>query len=74
MRRIYFSQCWRALGPGCTYPTATPAVHGQAYVIRNAYSASGFWNCDATSGELVCYQTKERHAAAGLQQVRADMK
>jgi hypothetical protein len=42
---------------GCMYTAATPAVQGRAYVIRNAFTTSDFWNCDATSGEPVCYQT-----------------
>jgi hypothetical protein len=42
---------------GCQYIAATPAVQGRAYVVRNAFVTSDFWNCDATSGEPVCYQT-----------------
>jgi hypothetical protein len=42
---------------GCMYAVATPAVQGRAYVVRNAFTTSDFWNCDATSGEPVCYQT-----------------
>jgi hypothetical protein len=60
MRRIVFSLA--ALGglsmvSGCMYAYATPAVQGRAYVVRNAFVTSDFWNCDATSGEPVCYQT-----------------
>ena len=60
MRRIMIrfaalSGLWMA--SGCMYTVATPAVQGRAYVVRNAVTTSDFWNCDATSGEPVCYQT-----------------
>ena len=48
---------------GCTYMATTPSVQGRAYVVRNAYVSSDFWNCDATSGEPVCYQTKKKYLA-----------
>jgi hypothetical protein len=44
---------------GCLYTVATPAVQGRAYVVRSALVSSDFWNCDATSGEPVCYQTQK---------------
>jgi hypothetical protein len=44
---------------GCAFMTATPSVQGRAYVVR---SGTEFWNCDATSGEPVCYQTKKKFA------------
>jgi hypothetical protein len=50
-------------GGGCTYLTATPSVQGHAYVVRNEYVSSSFWNCDATSGEPVCYQTHKQFTA-----------
>lgn len=49
-----------ALSGGCTYLAATPSVQGRAYVIRNEYVSSSYWNCDATSGEPTCYQTKKQ--------------
>ena len=49
-----------AVSGGCTYLSATPSVQGKAYVIRNEYVSSSFWNCDATSGEPVCYQTRKQ--------------
>ncbi len=49
---------------GCTYLTATPSVAGHAYVVRVAMGASSFWNCDATSGEPTCYETKKEPLAA----------
>jgi hypothetical protein len=60
MRRIIGSfiglaGLWAA--SGCMYMHATPAVQGRAYVVRNAFVTSDFWNCDATAGEPVCYQT-----------------
>ncbi len=60
MRRIVIGLA--ALGgligaSGCMYTVATPAVQGRAYIVRNAFTTSDFWNCDATSGEPVCYQT-----------------
>ena len=42
---------------GCQYSYATPAVQGRAFLVRNAFVTTDFWNCDATSGEPVCYQT-----------------
>jgi hypothetical protein len=41
--------------------TATPSVQGRAYVVRTNVGGSDFWNCDATSGEPVCYQTKKKY-------------
>jgi hypothetical protein len=29
-------------------------------VIRNEMAGSSYWNCDATGGEPVCYQTKKQ--------------
>ena len=46
---------------GCTYIATTPSVQGRAFVTRNAYISSDYWNCDATSGEPVCYQTKKQY-------------
>jgi hypothetical protein len=48
-----------AAGAGCTYLSAAPSVGGKAYVIRNEYVSSSFWNCEAPGGEPVCYQTKK---------------
>jgi hypothetical protein len=50
---------------GCQYSYATPAVQGRAYVVRNAFVTSDFWNCDATSGEPVCYQTQKQNLPPG---------
>ena len=50
---------------GCMYSVATPAVQGRAYVVRNAFVTSDFWNCDATSGEPVCYQTQKANLPPG---------
>ncbi len=68
MRRIVIG--FAALGAlwgasGCMYMVATPAVQGRAYVVRNAFTTSDFWNCDATSGEPVCYQTNRVLQPAG---------
>ena len=52
-----------ALSTGCTYLATVPSVQGRAYVVRNEYVSSSFWNCDATSGEPVCYQTKKQFTA-----------
>jgi hypothetical protein len=40
--------------------TAVPSVQGRAYVVRGGTEV---WNCDATSGEPVCYQTKKKYGA-----------
>jgi hypothetical protein len=50
-----------AVSGGCTYLSATPSVQGRAYVVRNEAFSSTFWNCDATGGEPVCYQTKKAY-------------
>lgn len=50
---------------GCMYATATQAVQGRAYVVRNAFTTSDFWNCDATTGEPVCYQTQKQNLPPG---------
>ena len=68
MRRIIIGLA--ALGglvaaAGCQYAVATTAVQGRAYVVRNAFTTSDFWNCDATSGEPVCYQTNRVLLPAG---------
>ncbi len=39
--------------------TAVPSVQGRAYVVRGGTEV---WNCDATSGDPVCYQTKKKYA------------
>jgi len=62
MRRIVLGLA--ALGglftaSGCMYMTATPAVQGRTYVVRASLGGSDYWNCDATSGEPVCYQTQK---------------
>ena len=49
-----------AVSGGCTYLSATPSVQGKAYIMRNEMAGSSFWNCDATGGEPVCYQTKKQ--------------
>lgn len=46
---------------GCTYIAVTPSVQGRAYIVRNGAGSSDYWNCDATSGEPVCYQTKKKY-------------
>lgn len=57
--KLLFAVLATALG-GCTYIAATPSVQGRAFVIRNEYVSSSYWNCDATNGEPVCYQTKKQ--------------
>lgn len=53
-----------AMSSGCLYAVAAPTVKGRAFVIRNEFVGSSFWNCDATNGAPVCYQTKK--VAAGM--------
>jgi hypothetical protein len=60
MRWLLAATALLAVSGGCTYIAATPSVQGRAYVIRNEYVSSSFWNCDATGGEPVCYQTKKQ--------------
>lgn len=54
-----------ALSSGCLYAVAAPTVKGRAFVIRNEFVGSSFWNCDATNGQPVCYQTRKVPAGAG---------
>lgn len=67
MRRVLFG--FAALGAvacsGCAYVTATPAVQGRAYVVRNSYTGSTLWNCDASGGQPVCYQTQQQSLPPG---------
>jgi hypothetical protein len=68
MRRIVIgfatmASLWAA--SGCIYTYATPAVQGRAYVVRNTIAGSEFWNCDATAGEPVCYQTQKQNLPPG---------
>lgn len=44
---------------GCMYITAVKSVQGKAYVVKASPMGGSFWNCDATSGEPVCYQVSE---------------
>ena len=44
---------------GCSMMTATPAVQGRTFVVRGNMGGSDYWNCDATSGEPVCYQVQK---------------
>ena len=47
-----------------TSPARSWSPHqGRAYVIRNEYVSSSYWNCDATSGKPICYQTKKMFVA-----------
>jgi hypothetical protein len=52
-----------AAGSGCTYISGAQSVQGRAYVVRNEWVSSSYWNCDATSGEPVCYQTHKQPLA-----------
>jgi hypothetical protein len=68
MRRIVIG--FAALGglwtaSGCMFSYATPAVQGRAYVARSNFGGSDFWNCDATSGEPVCYQVNKQTLPPG---------
>jgi len=60
LRRLMAIALLAAVSGGCTYIAATPSVAGRGFVIRNEYVSSSFWNCDATGGEPVCYQTKKQ--------------
>jgi hypothetical protein len=47
------------IASGCSsFVTAVPSVQGRAFIVHNG---NEFWNCDATSGEPVCYQTKKKY-------------
>jgi hypothetical protein len=68
MRRLLMG--FAALGAlsslsGCMYMVATPSVQGRAFVVRNAMVSSDFWNCDATAGDPVCYQTQKANLPPG---------
>jgi hypothetical protein len=63
LKRLVVLAAFGGLLPACTFLTAAPSVQGRAYVIRNEYIQTTFWNCDATSGEPVCYQTKKQFTA-----------
>ncbi|MCS6911690.1 MAG: hypothetical protein RMK29_01910 [Myxococcales bacterium] len=44
---------------GCMYITAVRSVQGKAFVVKASPFGGSFWNCDATSGEPVCYRVTE---------------
>lgn len=44
---------------GCVYITAVRSLQGKAFVAKASPLGGSFWNCDATSGEPVCYQVSE---------------
>jgi hypothetical protein len=45
---------------GCTtYSAAIKSHQGKAYLVKTQLSGSTLWNCDATSGEPVCYRVTE---------------
>ena len=52
---------------GCVHTVAVPSVAGKAFIVRAAPFGLGsrMWNCDATDGEPVCYETIQQDAAAG---------
>ncbi len=50
---------------GCQYTYATPAVQGRTFVVKNSFTGGTFWNCDATSGEPVCYEVNKVNLPAG---------
>lgn len=49
---------------GCMYITAVRSVQGKAFVVKASPFGGSFWNCDATSGEPVCYRVSEVPQAA----------
>jgi hypothetical protein len=49
---------------GCTYVGAAQSVQGHAFITRNEYLSSSFWNCDVAGGQPTCYQTKQQLTAA----------
>ena len=48
---------------GCVYMAAVKSVQGKAYVVKATPFGSSLWNCDATSGDPVCYRVVEVPAA-----------
>jgi hypothetical protein len=44
---------------GCMSVTAVRSVQGKAYVVRANGGGSAMWNCDASSGEPICYKVVE---------------
>lgn len=44
---------------GCGAVTAVRSVQGKAYVVRASGGGSAMWNCDASSGEPICYKVVE---------------
>jgi hypothetical protein len=46
-------------GTGCVGTTATPAVHGKAYVVSGSVFGTSTWNCDENGGEPVCWEVEE---------------
>ncbi len=50
-------------GTGCMYMTAVKSQQGKAFVVKASPFGGSFWNCDASSGEPVCYKVVEQPLA-----------
>jgi hypothetical protein len=48
-----------ALGSGCTYVTAVRSIQGKAFIIKRSPTGDSFWNCDASTGEPICFRVVE---------------
>lgn len=45
---------------GCVATTATPAVHGRAYVIKGSIFGTSMYNCAANNGNPQCWRVTEQ--------------
>lgn len=60
MCRLLSLATWAMSLSGCmTYYAAVKSHQGKAYLVHAKLSGSTLWNCDATSGEPVCYRVTE---------------
>jgi hypothetical protein len=60
MCRLLSLATWAMSLSGCmTYTAAVKSHQGKAYLVHAKLSGSTLWNCDATSGEPVCYRVTE---------------
>lgn len=46
---------------GCVATTATPAVHGRAYVVKGSIFGTSMYNCAVVNGDPQCWRVKEQN-------------
>lgn len=58
---IGFALLYAALAStGCVETTATPAVHGRAFVVKGSIFGTSMYNCAVVNGDPQCWRVKEQ--------------